>query len=478
MSKSKVRHANTMRKRVFLTTFLPYLFIYSGLAEEPCDTLRLSLSDALVWAEGENSGVRMAAEGVRMARQEKSRLGSAWWPTITLTGEAIHTTTPIELTRTVDNLTDGALDALDAIVAANPPLEGILQSVREAEIGVELAPRNTASVGVAFAWPVFSGGKRVAATRAGALGVELAGATYDGVRQRVWSATIEAYFGVQVAQLSVDVCEQALASSLTLVRQARSLEREGMINKAERLAAEVGASTMAAELAGAHTRLAVAEAGLGALLGLDSLHILPTTPLIALEYIPPQADFIALIDNNSTIRSARVEQQLAEEKLRLEQGRYSPDIALVGGHRLWSEGIDRGLVPRTFVGVAASWTLFDGANREYSVAKSRSLVRLAGLAEQQRRQELEVQVRQLYGTLQQSLTQLSTMNSTVDLAQELARMRHRAFTEGMATSSEVVQSEVALAEARLGRIAVLYQWNIAWAELLALCGKSPVEQIE
>ena len=57
-------------------------------------------------------------------------------------------------------------------------------------------------------------------------------------------------------------------------------------------------------------------------------------------------------------------------------------------------------------------------------------------------------------------------------------MRHRAFTEGMATSSEVVQSEVALAEARLGRIAVLYQWNIAWAELLALCGKSPVEQIE
>ncbi|MBR3682124.1 MAG: TolC family protein [Tidjanibacter sp.] len=467
-----------MRKRVFLTTVLPYLFIYSGSAQVPCDTLRLSLSDALAWAEEENSGVRMAAEGVRMAQQDKLRLRSAWWPTISLTGEAIHTTTPIELTRTVDNLTDGALDAFDAIVAANPPLESILQSVREAEIGVELAPRNTASVGVAFAWPVFSGGKRVAATKAGELGVKLAGTTYDGVRQRVWSATLEAYFGVQVARLSVDVCEQALASSLTLVRQARSLEREGMINKAERLAAEVGASTMAAELAGAHTRLAVAEAGLGALLGIDSLHILPTTPLFVLEYIPSQAEFIALLDNNPTIRSARVEQRLAEEGLRLEQSRYLPDIALVGGHRLWSEGIDRGLVPRTFVGVAASWTLFDGANREYSVAKSRSLVRLAGLAEQQRRQELEVQVRQLYGTLQQSLTQLSTMNSTVDLAQELARMRHKAFTEGMATSSEVVQSEVALAEARLGRIAVLYQWNIAWVELLALCGKSPVEQIE
>jgi outer membrane protein TolC len=256
------------------------------------------------------------------------------------------------------------------------------------------------------------------------------------------------------------------------------MEREGVINKAERLAAEVEAAEVATRLAGAHTRLAVARAELGALLGLDSLHLLTTTPLLDISPLPSSEFFFQAIDNTPTIRATRIEQKLSTEKLHIEQSRYLPDIALIGGHRLWSEGIDKGLLPRTFVGVGASWTLFDGTARERSIAKSRSQVRTLQFAEQHQRQELRVKIEALCGTLAESHNQLATANTTIALAEELVRMQRRAFSEGMATASEVVRSEVRLAEARLGRIAIIYQWNIARVELFTLCGLSLTEDIQ
>ncbi len=463
---------------LFLLSYLFILYSSSLHGQTACDTLYLSLNDALLLSQQENSAVKIAREGVNIATQDKHILRSAWWPTITLTGEAIHTTTPIRLTKSVAELSDGRLQELEKVVVDEPLLEAILKEVGSMSIGVDLAPRNTASVGANVVWPLFSGGKRIFATRVGAYGEELAHTVYNDVLQRIASTTAEVYLGVEVASVSVEVCRMALTSALEVVREARCLEREGIINKAERLAAEVEAAEVATRLAGAHTRLTVARAELSALLGVDSLYLLTTTPLLDITPLPSQEFFLQAIGNNPIVRATHIEKQLANEKLHIEQGRYLPDIALIGGHRLWSKGIDKGLIPRTFVGIGASWTLFDGTERERSIAKSRSLVRTAQLAEEQHQQELRVAVERLWGTLSESQNQLATANTTIALAEELVRMRHRAFSEGMATASEVIRSEVRLAEAKLGRIATIYQWNIARVELLTLCGLPLTENIQ
>ena len=57
------------------------------------------------------------------------------------------------------------------------------------------------------------------------------------------------------------------------------------------------------------------------------------------------------------------------------------------------------------------------------------------------------------------------------MASELVRTRRKAFTEGVATSTEVVDAEVVLSEARLGKAATLYAIDTALATLLMLCGQ-------
>ena len=49
-------------------------------------------------------------------------------------------------------------------------------------------------------------------------------------------------------------------------------------------------------------------------------------------------------------------------------------------------------------------------------------------------------------------------------------MRRKAFAEGMATSTEVVDAEVMLSKARIAVLLAYYEYDVALANLLSLCG--------
>ena len=63
------------------------------------------------------------------------------------------------------------------------------------------------------------------------------------------------------------------------------------------------------------------------------------------------------------------------------------------------------------------------------------------------------------------------LDSTITLSEELLRMRRAAFAEGMATSTELIDAEDDLATARLARLTAQYAYQVAWANLQAVCGR-------
>ena len=65
---------------------------------------------------------------------------------------------------------------------------------------------------------------------------------------------------------------------------------------------------------------------------------------------------------------------------------------------------------------------------------------------------------------------MRVLNTTIILNEELLRMRHASFAEGIATSAEVVDAENALSEVRLARLAAYYAYDVALINLLAISG--------
>ena len=83
---------------------------------------------------------------------------------------------------------------------------------------------------------------------------------------------------------------------------------------------------------------------------------------------------------------------------------------------------------------------------------------------------MRLAIDKFYSELTNGKAEYEAACTTERLAEELARSRHKAFAEGMATSSEVVDAEVLLHGARVAKMVILYEIDIALCSLMMIVG--------
>ena len=68
------------------------------------------------------------------------------------------------------------------------------------------------------------------------------------------------------------------------------------------------------------------------------------------------------------------------------------------------------------------------------------------------------------------MNNVSALNTTIEMSKELVRIRKKSFTEGMATSTEVIDAEVMLSKVQIASLLAYYQYDVALINLLSACG--------
>ena len=434
--------------------------------------LPLSLGETIWLAGQENLSLAIAREEVESARAEEQQLNALWYPAMAITGEYSHSLTEIAAVSTLGEIGSELLGNVGSLVGNIPAIEELVEGIADSQIRLPLVPRNTAEVGAEMSWVVFSGGRRVAATRIARQMQSLAGERLVATENAVVAEVVATYFGVELALQAVEVRHRSALLFGEHLRQAQKLEAEGMINRAERLTAEVAHKQSLTLLASSEGDLRVAQKALASLLAIDSLVVTPTTPLRLPPTLPSRDELLAEVENSPTIVALTNAQDIATQQLTIERSRYFPAIALLGHQQLWSSGLDKNLFPRTFVGVGVSWTLFDGLAREGAISQSKSTIRSIEATQEKTLRELQTAVDKHYSTITTLLHEHSAQQTTLTLAEELLRMRQRAFAEGMATSTEVVDAVQMLSEAHLSMLATLYTIDTSLASLLMITGST------
>ena len=209
-----------------------------------------------------------------------------------------------------------------------------------------------------------------------------------------------------------------------------------------------------------------------ALIRIDSaVDVRPVSPLFINDTLPSPERFKALArDNSYALNQLGLQSDAAENELRMSRTGYAPEIALFGKHTLYSHGIRKNLLPRTVVGAGFTWTLFDGLAREKKIAQAKIARQTLGLSSSQAEDDIDVGVDKLCAQISNALSSVAALGTTIDLSKELVRMRRKAFAEGMATSTEIVDAEVMLSKARIAVLRAYYEYDVALASLLSLCG--------
>nr|WP_148372460.1 TolC family protein [Bacteroides bouchesdurhonensis] len=449
------------------------LFALSFLSTQMKAQTSLSFEESLRLLQQGNQSLKIADKSIEIAKTERDKLNAFWYPSLQSTGAFVHMSEKIEVKQPLSQFTDPAKDFVHSIIPNDQIISSILDQIGTNTLIFPLTPRNLTSVDVSAEWVLFSGGKRFRATNIGRTMVDLARESRAEVSANQQNLLAESYYGLRLAQQIVTVREETYKGLQKHYENALKLEAAGMIDKAGRLFAQVNMDEARRELEAAQKEETVMQSALKTLLNKKDMdeNIVPTSPLFMNDSLPPKMLFnLSVGSGNYLLNQLYLQEQIAKQQVRIDQSGYLPNIALFGKQTLYSHGIQSNLVPRTMVGIGFTWNLFDGLDREKRIRQSKLTQQTLVLGQMKARDDLAVGVDKLYTQLQKAQDNVKALNATIKLSEELVRIRKKSFTEGMATSTEVIDAETMLSKVKVARLAAYYEYDVALMNLLSLCG--------
>lgn len=447
-------------------------FLFPAILTAQNPEIELSYEQSAQRLLQENQSLKIAAKEIEWAKNEHQRLNAFWYPSINATGAYVHMSNKIEVKEPLSQFTDPAKDFVHSIIPHDQIISSILDKIGSYSLSFPLTPQNLTTIDANITWPVFTGGKRIYAGKIGRSMVSIAEINREQVHANLQVLLVETYFGLRLGQRVVEVREQTYRSLEKHYQNALKLEANGMINKAERLFVKVNMDEAKRELESAKKDLNVAQNGFKVLIKMDSENdIRPVTPLFINDGLPSVSYFKSLVsDNNYIINQIKLEENIAENELNIARTGYVPNIALFGKQTLYAHGIEKNLLPRTMIGVGFTWNIFDGLDRERKVRQAKISKQTLELGREKAIDDIRVAIDKFYSQIQNALDNITALNTTIEMSQELVRMRKKSFTEGMATSAEVVDAEVMLSKVQIASLLAYYQYDVALINLLATSG--------
>jgi outer membrane protein TolC len=337
------------------------------------------------------------------------------------------------------------------------------------ELGVQDQQYWKANVSVT--WPVYTGGQISAAKQAAEARQDESHEKLRTTESSLTSELTRRYFGLRLTEKVAAIRKQVLDAMNRHLQEALTLENTGVIARSERLHAEVSV----AEANRLHMRavrdVSLARTALESILSIQE-PVVPTTSLFISTALEPLGFFSEkAFSNNPVLGQIAAQCQQSNAGIQKEIGTFLPEVYLFGIRELYTQDLTV-LDPEWAVGVGLSWTIFEGLSGSNRLKAARFVEKKVRFLEQRARQDIATLVEKRYQELMKALEQYNAVAVSRNLTEEYVRIRQRAFEEGMATSLDVVDAQLALSRVLVERLNAAFEFDVALSELLETCGMS------
>ena len=431
--------------------------------------VQISIEGAIEQLDNSSRTIEIAQKGIEIAKGEKARLNSTWYPNISAAGTYMNMSEKIEVSESLEELAQPILEVI-------PQLEQILSLLGPSSLTFPLLDNNVATIDGTIAWPLFTGGKRIYANKIGKSLVNAATLQKEAIQNAQHILLIERYYTAKLLEQTIDVCREEAFANKLLYENAEKMLENGIINNAGMLVAKVAYEESELKFESAVRNHKVAEKSLLSMLEIDTLTnsgATLSTPFFICTAMPSLNHFITLaLENNQQTKIIGQQKDMATNSKKIARSGYLPDISIFARQNIYSYNIPSNLLPRRMVGAAFAWNIFDGLNREKRIQTAHLQEESLQLGLMEAQTEITRTVRELYTIMEDAQESLMTIETSISLTEELVDIRKKSFNEGMATTQEVVDANALLAKSNLALTLACYKYEIALANLLALCGNT------
>ncbi|MGM8887745.1 TolC family protein, partial [Psychrobacter sp. 1U2] len=171
--------------------------------------------------------------------------------------------------------------------------------------------------------------------------------------------------------------------------------------------------------------------------------IKPTTPLFVSSRPLPDVSYFQnlALNHHPGLQKVAAKRAQAQQLHELSDTGYKPTVMLYGYGQVEKD-------PSWIAGISASWKLWGGLDKTASLASSNAKIRQADLSEIEVSDNLLLLVEKNWNDVNNAQSRYQALQSNVDLATEVLRLRRLGLQEGVNTTIEVVQAQTQALKAR------------------------------
>ncbi len=423
-----------------------------------------------------NSTIKAAEKNILLAKRQSQLINASWLPTITMTADYTLMSNKISVSQKYASL----LEPFQEKYAETPLVPEILNYISN-ELGdlsfnVPIFEDDFGSIDVEVLYPIFTGTKRLYANKLAKNNEALSEINKESIGATKYLELINIYFSLSLTESMIKVLRETHEMTDKHYSQALKMEEIGMFDKAERLIVKVALDESERNLKDAENQAKVLRDALGMIIGQQTTDnsqqlITTSTPLFINEKYPQIEWFKDMMEENAYIfRKSELHDDISKANLRLSQSNYYPVISIYGKQTIASYQVPKNLIPNTIGGVNLVWDIFDGLARERNIQLNKLESEIVAETQQSLKNDIEVAVDEWYANLKQACINADELQSSLELAQEVYRIRKKSFTEGFCTSQQVLDALNLVNKTNLLLLTTYFEYDIALANLCCLCG--------
>lgn len=317
---------------------------------------------------------------------------------------------------------------------------------------------------VSMVMPLYMGGKINSAKQIANIQAQRSNISEKQQQDTQRFEMIQAYFNVQLQQQLLNSALFNFDAMQQHYNNALKLEKQGFINKGQRMQFEVARNNAERAYQNAQSNLHASEFSLQNLLQTKENLKLSTPLFVNLAQNHSLDKLLANYDQNSSlIKKLQMDTELANENVKVQQATKKPSVFAFGEYGLDSK-------ENWIVGVMAKYNLFSGMDNNKNIRAAELKKHAAELMTERTKQEVENVLYKSYSELSSSQNSHQLLSQNTKAAQENLRIQQLSFKEGMGTATQVIDAQNALSALKTEMALNSYKYILSLATLLQSYG--------
>jgi len=433
------------------------LIVLSVVPQQAADLRRLTLTEAVHLAIGQNRALKIARLKIVENEQKKAGEHSSYFPQLTNQSNALHISEFQNI-----GIPAGAFGVVGGTL------------IPAQNVSLPQGQKTLVSSGTMLAQPLTQLIRIHEANRIAAAEVAVSRDDLKKAENLVALQVHTLYFGILIASLQKQAAEQQNTYAGERLRESEDDVRNGSALKVAAIQGRAGLLESRQAVLTADLQLSDLTSELNDLLGLPLDTQLELDPAVPSSFDQrPREEYVQTAwSENPEILAAEQVVEKARAGVGAAKSAYLPDITAYARHS-YQDGVP--FLVRNFgtFGVNLNWEVFDFGKRRAAVREREAQLAQAEENLDRLKEEMAVAIQRSYNKVERTKTLVEVANQLVTLRQESERLAENQLAQGVLQVSDRRESTAATYKAQADYLQASLGYLLAWAELEQAVGRTP-----